>query len=154
METIQAQQFDNTGDDGRVIQGDRFTLLGDGIFRFAARNGTCIKSYHISVNNVPLEDWQRNENHVFKSIRQHIEHTYGGIESIFALCADRRNLKLMGKNSIAKELVDLCHFFYNCYTCDNGNSSSIRFGCLPPTLVEYLSHGNNNRGNNNCGNNN
>jgi len=138
MEQIQAQEFDVIND-GRVNRGPRFSLLGDGIFRFVAANGnSCIKSYHITPPGDELPQRQVAENHIFKSIRQHIEHTYGGLETTFALCADRKNFKLRGLNSIAIECLNLSHFLYNCYTADNGNSSSNRFGCLPPTLDEYL----------------
>ena len=142
MENIQAQEFDNINVIERVNQSQRFTLLGDGIFRFAGDASTCIKSCHHLPNNAPLEQWQIQENHLFKSIRQHIEHSYGGIENTFALCADRRNFKLRGQNSIAIELLNLSSFFYNCYTCENGNSISNRFGLIPPTLVEYLYNNN------------
>ena len=131
METVQAQTF------GRVR---RFTLLGDGIFRYANANDNCIISYHFPAPAVPLEHWQVQENKVLKSIRQHIEHGYGDIENVFALCADRRNFKLKGNKSVALELINLTYFFYNCYCCDNGNSSSVRFSSVPPTLEEYLNN--------------
>jgi len=140
MEDILAHEFDNINGQERVNHGRRFTLLGDGIFRFAGDGNSCIKSYHHSPNNVELQQWEINENHLFKSIRQHIEHSYGAVENTFALCADRRNFKLRGQRSIANELLDLSHFFYNCYSCDNGNSTSNRFGLIPPTLVEYLTN--------------
>ena len=133
MEKIQAQEFDRIVD-GRVNSGQRFTLLGDGIFRFAGDDNSCIKSYHHTPRNINIEEWQINENHLFKSIRHHIENSYGAMETNFALCADRRNIKLKGQQSVAKELLDLSHFFYNCYTCENGNSTSNRFGLIPPKL--------------------
>ena len=137
MESVQAQFFDRV-ENGRMIQGRRFTLLGDGIFRHNGGGNTCIKSYHHQPNNINLPEWQMNENRLYRSIRQHIEHWYGSIESTFSLCSNKKNFKLRGNRSIAKEQLGLTHFLFNCYTCDNGNSTSNRFGCLPPTLQEYL----------------
>lgn len=140
METVQALEFDDRLPNGRVNRGQRFTLLGDGIFRFVAANGnSCIKSYHVAPAGLDLQQWQVQQNHVFKSVRQHIEHSYGGLETTIALCADRRNFKLRGTSSIAKELLNISYFLYNCYSCVGGNSTSNRFGCMPPTLEEYLS---------------
>ena len=139
MEALQAQQFDRIVEN-RVNRGERFTLLGDGIFRFAAAGSDVLTSYHIAPANGQLEQWQQNENKLYKSIRQHIEHSYGQIESLFALCAAKRNFKLRALQPIAAEVLNLSFFFMNCYVCDNGNSSSNRFGLIPPTLDEYLNN--------------
>ena len=136
MEAIQAQTFDGPN----RVQGERYTLLGDGIFRHLARHdGTCLASYHIAAPGIDLPQWQVNENKLYRSIREHIEHSYGGIETTFALCALKSNFKLRSSNSIVIECLNLSFFLYNCYSCENGNSSSCRFGCIPPTLDEYLS---------------
>ena len=139
MEALQAQTFDRIVEN-RVNRAERFTLLGDGIFRFAAQNSDVLTSYHIAPAHGELEQWQQNENKLFKSIRQHIEHSYGSIESLFALCADKKSFKLRALRPIAKEVLNVSFFLFNCYTCDNGNSSSNRFGLIPPTLEEYLSN--------------
>ena len=139
MENIQSQAFDRIDAPNRVHQGERYTLLGDGIFRHIAAGDSCLTSYHIAPPGIDLPQWQVNENKKFKSIREHIEHSYGGIETTFALCAHKKHFKLKGQNSIAIECLDLSFFFFNCYSCVNGNSSSCRFKCIPPTLDEYLS---------------
>ena len=135
MEELQAQTFDGPG---RVNHGRRFTLLGDGIFRPLDDGNSCIKSYHFPVPAIPLEEWQVRENHMLRSIRQHIEHSYGAMANTFSLCASKQHFKLKGRHSIANELVNLSFFLFNCYTAVNGNSTSVRFGCIPPTLEEYL----------------
>ena len=107
MEAIQARTFDGPG---RVNHGRRFTLLGDGVFRHMANGNSCIKSYHFPAPAVPLEQWQVQENHCFKSIREHIEHSYAGMQTVFALCAGKHHFKLKGHHSIANEMVNLSFF--------------------------------------------
>ena len=139
MEALQAQTFDRV-ENNRVNRGERFTLLGDGIFRHLAANSDVLTSYHMQVANFELAAWQVNENRLFKSIRQHIEHSYGSIETIFTLCAGKQNFKLRGLQPIANEVLNLSFFLFNCYTCDNRNSSSNRFGLIPPMLDKYLNN--------------
>ena len=89
MLEIQMNHFDNPN---RENHGPRFSLLGDGIFRHAANGNEVLTSYHIAAPGVDLPQWQVNENNLFKSIREHIEHGYGAIECTFALCAQKNIL--------------------------------------------------------------
>ena len=141
MNEIQMNNDNENGNDAQ--QAVRYCLLGDGIFRHVANGNNVLKSYHVPAPRLELAQWQIDENALFKSIREHIEHSYGAIEGTFALCAQKRFFKLKSSRSVAIESLVLSFFLYNCYTAENGNSTANRFGCIPPTLNEYLNVNNN-----------
>jgi hypothetical protein len=91
MEALHAQTFDRV-ENNRVNRGERFTLFGDGMFRHLSANFEVLTSYHMQIANFELAAWQVDENRLFQSIRQHIEHSYGSIETIFTLCAGKKYL--------------------------------------------------------------
>ena len=86
MLEIQMNHFDGLK---RENHGPRFFLLGDGIFGHVANGNEVLTSYHIAAPGVDLPQWQVNENFLYKSIREHIEHGYGAIKTTFALCAQK-----------------------------------------------------------------
>ena len=141
MEEIQMIDENENGNDAQ--QAVRYCLLGDGIFRHVANGNNVLISYHVPAPRLELAQWQIDENALFKSIREHIEHSYGAIEGTFALCAQTRFFKLKSSQFVAIESLILSFFFFNCYTAENGNSTTNQFNCIQPTLNEYLNINNN-----------
>ena len=101
----------------RAAGGRRFSWLGDGVFVNLADVNTCIRTYHREAPNAPLEEWETLENNQMRSIREYIEHGYGGLKKIMSITDHPSQWFLMAKRPYVVDMYISCIFFYNCYVC-------------------------------------
>ena len=84
------------------------------------------------------DTWRKVTDKQFGRKRTSVENSYAGVLAYAALFGHERPFKLLNKGEEALKTTMVIFFLYNCYTCLNGNSTSLRFNIDPPTLGEYI----------------
>ena len=105
MEEYQREWFGERENGAR-----RFCFLGDGAFVNVMDIHTCIRTYHAAAPNAPLEDWEFFENCGMKSLRQHVEFGYSGLEQVMKITAERKHWYLMASRPYVVDMYISCFF--------------------------------------------
>jgi hypothetical protein len=113
----------------------RPALFGDDIFE---ETPVIVRKQKKRRNGGDVDEEQKAIDLRLSSLRQSIELGYGLVFNLFKILRVKNFFQLYKKADEVREMIYVCFFLCNCYTCLNGNVANSIFDSKPPTLEEYL----------------
>lgn len=120
-----------------IHEDEHYRIYGDAGYEFIRE--THLKTRHHHHPDFPLTPLESQENHIMSKCRESIEWSYKETVTLFAFCDFKKNLKLY--LSPVPDIFLVCTILRNAYCCLNGSEAASFFGCPPPELREWMSHG-------------